>query len=52
MVGDLENAARSMMNSPQGLKIIKGLDKYNAAMNTVGEVADAVEAELAKKAGA
>ena len=34
MVGDIENAARSMMNSPQGLKIIKGLDKYNAVMNT------------------
>lgn len=34
MVGDIENAARSMMSSPQGLKIIKGLDKYNAVMNT------------------
>ena len=28
------------------------LEMNNAAMNTVGEVADAVEAELAKKAGA
>lgn len=36
MPGEIENAARSMMSSPQGLKIIKGLDKYNAAMNTEG----------------
>ena len=34
MSGEIENAARSMMSSPQGLKIIKGLDKYNTAMNT------------------
>ena len=34
MVGEIENAARSMMSSPQGIKIVKGLDKYNAAMNT------------------
>lgn len=34
MVGEIENVARSMMSSPQGIKIIKGLDKYNAAMNT------------------
>lgn len=34
MAGEIENAARSMMSSPQGLKIIKGLDQYNAAMNT------------------
>ena len=33
MPGEIENAARSMMSSPQGLKLIKGLDKYNAAMN-------------------
>lgn len=36
MSGEIENAARSMMSSPQGLKIIKGLDKYNTAMNTEG----------------
>ena len=36
MPGEIENAARSMMSSPQGIKIIKGLDKYNAAMNTEG----------------
>ncbi len=36
MPGDIENAARSMMSSPQGMKIIKGLDVYNAAMNTEG----------------
>ena len=36
MPGEIENAARSMMSSPQGMKIIKGLDKYNAAMNTEG----------------
>lgn len=36
MPGDIENAARSMMSSPQGIKIIKGLDKFNAAMNTEG----------------
>ena len=36
MHGEIENAARSMMSSPQGMKIIKGLDKYNAAMNTEG----------------
>jgi hypothetical protein len=46
MVGDLENAARSMMNSPQGLKIIKGLDKYNAAMNT--DAGRALIAQLAE----
>lgn len=34
MVGEIENVARSMMSSPQGIKIVKGLDKYNAAMNT------------------
>ena len=34
MPGEIENVARSMMSSPQGMKIIKGLDKYNAAMNT------------------
>ncbi|MBQ1705308.1 MAG: hypothetical protein II028_05645 [Clostridia bacterium] len=34
MSGEIENTARSMMSSPQGLKIIKGLDHYNAAMNT------------------
>lgn len=34
MPGEIENVARSMMSSPQGIKIIKGLDKYNAAMNT------------------
>lgn len=34
MVGEIENVARSVMSSPQGVKIIKGLDKYNAAMNT------------------
>ncbi len=36
MPGDIENAARSMMSSPQGMKIVKGLDVYNAAMNTEG----------------
>ena len=36
MPGEIENVARSMMSSPQGIKIIKGLDKYNAAMNTEG----------------
>lgn len=36
MPGEIENVARSMMSSPQGMKIIKGLDKYNAAMNTEG----------------
>ena len=34
MPGEIENVARSMMSSPQGMKIIKGLDKYNAAMNS------------------
>ena len=34
MPGEIENMARSMMSSPQGMKIIKGLDKYNALMNT------------------
>ena len=36
MPGEIENMARSMMSSPQGMKIIKGLDKYNALMNTDG----------------
>ena len=36
MPGEIENMARSMMSSPQGLKIIRGLDKYNALMNTEG----------------
>ena len=36
MSGEIENMARSMMSSPQGMKIIKGLDKYNALMNTEG----------------
>lgn len=34
MMGDFENTAKTFMTSPQGLKIIKGLDRYNAAMNT------------------
>lgn len=34
MSAEIENAARSMMASPQGLKIIKTLDQFNAAMNT------------------
>lgn len=34
MSGEIENTARSMMSSPQGVKIIKGLDQYNTAMNT------------------
>ena len=34
MPGEIENIARSMMSTPQGLKIIKVLDQYNAAMNT------------------
>lgn len=34
MPGEIENMARSMMSSPQGLKIIKGLDQYNTAMNS------------------
>ena len=34
MPGEIENAARSMMSSPQGMKIIKGLDMYSTAMNT------------------
>ena len=36
MPGEIENAARSMMSSPQGMKIIKGLDMYSTAMNTDG----------------
>ena len=36
MPGEIENAARSMMSSPQGMKIIKGLDMYSTAMNTEG----------------
>ncbi len=34
MPGEIENIARSMMSTPQGIKIIKVLDQYNAAMNT------------------
>jgi hypothetical protein len=34
MPGEIENIARSMMSTPQGLKIIKLLDQYNSAMNT------------------
>ena len=34
MPGEIENAARSMMSSPQGMKVIKVLDQFNAAMNT------------------
>lgn len=34
MPGEIENIARSMMSSPQGIKIIRILDQYNAAMNT------------------
>ena len=34
MPGEIENIARSMMSTPQGLKIIKVLDQYNAVMNT------------------
>lgn len=34
MPGEIENIARSMMSTPQGLKIIKVLDQFNAAMNT------------------
>ena len=34
MPGEIENIARSMMSSPQGIKIIRILDQYNSAMNT------------------
>lgn len=34
MPGEIENIARSMMSSPQGIKIIKALEQYNTAMNT------------------
>lgn len=34
MPGEIENIARSMMSSPQGIKIIRVLDQYNSAMNT------------------
>lgn len=34
MQNAFENTAKSFMTSPQGIRIIKGLDKYNAAMNT------------------
>ena len=34
MPGEIENIARSMMSTPQGIKIIKLLDQYNSAMNT------------------
>jgi len=34
MPGEIENAARSMMSSPQGMRVIKVLDQFNAAMNT------------------
>ena len=34
MPGEIENIARSMMSTPQGLKIIKVLDQFNTAMNT------------------
>lgn len=34
MPGEIENIARSMMSSPQGIRIIKLLDQYNTAMNT------------------
>ena len=34
MPGEIENIARSMMSTPQGIKIIKLLDQYNVAMNT------------------
>ena len=34
MPGEIENIARSMMSSPQGIKIIRILDQYNSVMNT------------------
>ncbi len=34
MQGDIDNIAKSVMSSPQGLKIISGLDKFNTAMST------------------
>lgn len=34
MPGEIENIARSMMSTPQGIKIIKMLDQFNSAMNT------------------
>lgn len=34
MPGEIEMIARSMMSTPQGIKIIKVLDQYNTAMNT------------------
>ncbi len=33
MPNGIESVARSMMSSPQGIKIIKGLDKFNLAMS-------------------
>lgn len=34
MNNDVDKAARSMLNSPQGMKIIKALDKLNAISAT------------------
>ena len=34
MNNDVDKAARSMLNSPQGIKIIKALDKLNAISAT------------------
>jgi len=36
MNNDVDKAARSMLNSPQGLKIIKVLDKLNTISSTEG----------------
>ena len=34
MQGDIDSIAKSVMQSPQGLKIISGLDKFNNAMSS------------------
>lgn len=34
MQGDIDSIAKSVMQSPQGLKIITGLDKFNTALSS------------------
>jgi len=34
MPGDLDSIARNFMTTPQGMKIIQGLDKFNSAMSS------------------
>lgn len=49
MTGDIDSIAKSVMQSPQGLKIITGLDRFNTMLS--GEAGKQILALLSGEAG-